>query len=116
MNFPTESEKPKREESRGGLVVDDSATVVGVSVVVVAAVVVVAEDVTQAAVVKASPRNRAKRATPDRPQYRNFLGNFATFPVGDRPLLSFTLRQTGTFVTRLYQMTVLKGCLDHSDD
>jgi hypothetical protein len=85
VSFPTESETPRREESRGGLVVDES-TVVGVAVVVVATVVVVADDVTQATDVKATARNRDQRATPDRLQYRNFLGNIATFPVGDRPL------------------------------
>jgi hypothetical protein len=84
VSFPTDSETPRREESRGGLVVDES-TVVGVAVVVVATVVV-ADDVTQAADVKATARNRDQRATPDRLQYRNFLGNIATFPVGDRPL------------------------------
>jgi len=77
----------------------------GVPVVLVAAVVVVAEDVTQAPVVKANAINTDQRVNPDRRQYRNSLGNIATFPSEPGPL-SFTLRQTGTCVTPLQHTPV----------
>lgn len=61
VRFPIDSETPRTEESRGGLVVEVEATAVGVATETGAAVVVVAEDAVHAAVVKANPNNRDKR-------------------------------------------------------
>ncbi|CAN5872786.1 hypothetical protein BH18ACT6_BH18ACT6_19220 [soil metagenome] len=85
MSFPTDSVTDKMEESRGGLVVEVEGMLVGGAVVVAAAVVVVTEGaVTQPAVVKANPKDRDKRTTPNRQQYRDFLGSIAISPARNR--------------------------------